>query len=422
MTRAPQSRIASSRPETDISALRFVVAEDNEFQRALLVEALRDLGAATIHEASDGRAALEILQDDARPVDIVITDLRMPGMDGMEFVRRLGQAGIQVSIIVASALDRQLLASIVSMSQAYGIQLLGVLEKPLTPGSLGPLIALHRSRHTVEAAPPRSQCIPYTPSQVEHGLVADEFEPFFQPKVELATGRVIGAEALARWRHAQHGVLAPGAFIACMEEHGLIQELSWIMLRKTASLWAAWRAAGLDGTVAVNLSVHSLLDPTTAERVTDLVRSQGLEPASMIIEVTESAAAGESGEALENLARLRMNGFGLSIDDYGTGYSSLQQLTRIAFTELKIDQSFIREAVREKAPRAILESSISLARELKLTSVAEGVETREACDLLRRLGCGLAQGYLFAKPMRADVFPEWVRHWQLNGRRRANLA
>jgi EAL domain-containing protein (putative c-di-GMP-specific phosphodiesterase class I)/AmiR/NasT family two-component response regulator len=412
MTRSPQILTGSSRPGTGLSALRFLVAEDNEFQRALLLEALRDLGVATIHEASDGQAALEILQDPARPVDIVITDLQMPGMDGMEFVRRLGQAGIDVSVIVASSLDRRLLASIGSMSRAYGIQLLGVLEKPLTPDSLEPLIALHRSRHAAEVAPPDPGCVPYTPSEVAQGLAGDQFEPFFQPKIELATGRVVGAEALARWQHAQHGVIAPGAFIACMEEHGLVQELSWIMLRKTAALWAAWRAAGLEGTVAVNLSVHSLLDPTTAERVTHLVRSQGLEPKSMIIEVTESAAAGESGEALENLARLRMNGFGLSIDDYGTGYSSLQQLTRIAFTELKIDQSFVREAVREKAPRAILESSIRLARELKLTSVAEGVETREGCEMLRRLGCDLAQGYLFAKPMRADVFPEWARHWQ----------
>lgn len=411
MTRSPQAFPPSSRPETGMSALRFLVAEDNEFQRALLVEALRDLGVATIHEASDGQAALEILQDQARPVDIVVTDLQMPGMDGMEFVRRLGQAGMQVSVIVASALDRRLLASIASMSQAYGIRLLGVLEKPLTSGSLEPLIALHRSRHTVEVAPPRSLCLPYTPSEIAQGLAGDEFEPFFQPKIALATGRVVGAEALARWRHARHGVIAPAAFIACMEEHGLIQDLSWIMLRKTASLWAAWRAAGLDGTVAVNLSVRSLLDPTTAERVTHLVRSQGLEPEAMIIEVTESAAAGESGEALENLARLRMNGFGLSIDDYGTGYSSLQQLTRIAFTELKIDQSFVREAIREKAPRAILESSIRLARELRLTSVAEGVESREECEMLRRLGCDLAQGYLFARPMHADAFADWVRHW-----------
>jgi EAL domain-containing protein (putative c-di-GMP-specific phosphodiesterase class I) len=131
----------------------------------------------------------------------------------------------------------------------------------------------------------------------------------------------------------------------------------------------------------------------------------------MILEITESAAMTDVGRVLENLTRLRMKGFGLSIDDYGTGYSSMQQLTRIPFTELKIDQSFVMHAAHQESSRMILESSLDMARKLGITSVAEGAETQEDWNLLRECGCDLAQGFYIARPMEADAFPDWVREW-----------
>ena len=183
------------------------------------------------------------------------------------------------------------------------------------------------------------------------------------------------------------------------------------MLRKAAACCCTWRATGLDATVSVNLSVKSLVDVTIADRVTELVRSQNLDLHHMIIEVTESAATTEVGKALENLARLRMKGFGLSIDDYGTGYSSMQQLTRIAFTELKIDQSFVLNAAKHNSARVILESSLEMAKKLGITSVAEGVETRAHFNLLCQLGCDMAQGYFIARPMEYADLIDWARDW-----------
>ncbi len=146
-----------------------------------------------------------------------------------------------------------------------------------------------------------------------------------------------------------------------------------------------------------------------AERVTELVRAENCELRHMILEVTESATMSNVGRVLENLSRLRMRGFGLSIDDYGTGYSSMQQLMRIAFSELKIDQSFVANAVLQPSARVILESSLDMAHKLHITSVAEGVETRQDWDLLVHLGCQLAQGYFVAKPMDAGSFMAWTR-------------
>jgi EAL domain-containing protein (putative c-di-GMP-specific phosphodiesterase class I)/CheY-like chemotaxis protein len=396
------------------SNLRFLVAEDHDFQRNLLVRVLESLGAKEVHRAADGHAALAILRDPARPVDIVISDLDMPGMDGMEFLRHLGESGIPVSVILASALEPRVLASVETMAEAYGINLLGVVEKPLTPGRLAPLLNGHAR---AQAKPDRRKTADpvFTLEEIAAGLRNDEFEPYFQPKVTLATGQIVGAEALARWRHPQKGIIAPYAFIKPLEDNGLIDELTWIMLKKAAACCSTWRSAGLETTVSVNLSLKSLTDVKIGERVTELVRGQNLEPRHMVLEVTESAATTDTGKALENLARLRVKGFGLSIDDYGTGYSSMQQLTRIAFTELKIDQSFVANAARQESARVILESSLAMAKKLNITAVAEGVETQADWDLLRQLGCGLAQGYLIARPIEAWVYLNWVLDWKQSG-------
>src|SRR6266446_4066823 len=390
-----------------ITNLRFLVAEDHEFQRSVLVRMLESLGAKAVHEAADGHGALKILQDPTRPVDIVISDLEMPGMDGMEFVRHLGETGVRVSIILASALERKLLASIATMSEAYGINLLGVVEKPITPAKLEALITLHKPAQ-MQWGRSKTAGPTFTLEEIAAGLKNNEFEPFFQPKVELATGRVKGAEALARWRHPQHGIIAPYAFIEPLEDNDLIDELAWVMLRKAAAFCSTWRSAGLEATVSVNLSLKSLTDTRLADRVTELVLSENLEPRHMVLELTESAATTDVGKALENLARLRIKGFGLSIDDYGTRYSSMQQLTRIAFTELKIDQSFVTNATKQESAKVILESSLDMARKLNITAVAEGVETQADWNLLRQLGCGLAQGFFIARPMEAGAYPNWV--------------
>ena len=191
-----------------------------------------------------------------------------------------------------------------------------------------------------------------------------------------------------------------------------MDDLTWLILRKTANALTRWQAAGFDGTVAVNLSIKSLSSPDLCERVSRIVDEQRLDPRCFMLEVTESAATSDLARVLENLARLRVRGFGLSIDDFGTGYSSMQQLSRVAFTELKIDRTFVANAAREESARIILSSSLDIARRLGLTAVAEGVETQGEWDLLSKLGCELAQGYWIARPMEAETLPGWIADWE----------
>jgi EAL domain-containing protein (putative c-di-GMP-specific phosphodiesterase class I) len=294
------------------------------------------------------------------------------------------------------------------------------VEKPLTPGKLQPLIRLHEPAQP-KPDEPRVAGPSFTLQEIVAGLKNDEFEPFYQPKVDLAAGHIKGAEALARWRHPRHGIVAPDAFIKTLEDNDRIDDLTLVMLRKAAAFCSTW-CEKVDVTVSVNLSLKSLVDVKFADRLTDIVRSQNVEPRHMVLEITESAASTDVGKALENLARLRMKGFGLSIDDYGTGYSSMQQLTRIAFTEIKIDRSFVTNAAKQESARVILESSLDMARKLNITAVAEGVETQADWKLLRRLGCSVAQGYFIGWPMESGAYLDWVRSWnQPHGGKRSIL-
>jgi len=392
-----------------LSELKFLAVEDHEFQRGMLLKMLARLGATQVSTAADGYAALEIVMAPGAAIDIIISDLDMPGMDGLEFMRHVGEAHIPVSIILASALESVLLDSVETMTRAYGVKILGVIQKPITPEKLAALIKLHLPAQ-VNANLARADGLSFSIEEIVQGISNDEFEPFFQPKVELASGRIKGAEALARWRHPQKGIVAPYAFVGSLEDHNQIDKLTWLILSKSVDFCCEWRtASGLDVSVSVNVSPKSLADVNFADRVTDLVKRKSLDCQNIILEVTESAATTEIGHSLETLSRLRMKGFGLSIDDYGTGYSSLQQLARIAFTEIKLDQSFIRGAATQQAARTILESSIDMAKKLGILTVAEGIETEEDWDLLRELGCDLAQGYLIGKPIEGGEFLKWAR-------------
>ncbi|HEU0233877.1 MAG TPA: EAL domain-containing response regulator [Gallionella sp.] len=386
-----------------------LVAEDHDFQRRTLVRMLRGLGIIDVLEAANGREALEVIRSAPRPPEIVLSDLDMPEMDGMAFIHQLGEAKSGIGVIIISALDPVLLGSVAKMADAYGVHLLGVIEKPVTRARLVQLLAGHQSAGKtpppVRPAPPPA----FGWQDIRTGIANREFEPFFQPKIEMASGRVVGAEALARWRHPTRGIVAPYAFILELERHQDIDALTFIMLEKAAHSCRDWFATGCDATVSVNLSLTSLADTSLADRIIACVKGAGLEPKRMVLEITETAAMTELAPALENLTRLRMHGFGLSIDDYGTGFASMQQLARVPFTELKIDQGFVTGCTRNHAARVIVEASLALARGLELKAVAEGIETKEDWDTLKTAGCDIAQGYFLARPLEEEAFLEFCR-------------
>jgi CheY-like chemotaxis protein len=227
----------------------FLVAEDNKLEQQLLIAVLKRAGAKRVLVANDGQTALDMLTT-ATSVDVIVTDLDMPVMDGLELIRRAGQAGYRRSFLIASALDQSLLASADAMAKAYGIKLLGALSKPVTQRLLEAALSHHGAPQPNLHG--RSLGLnAFTPDEIVRGLKQDEFEPFFQPKVELGTTQVLRAEALARWRHPERGIVLPGAFIKILEDTGRIDDLTWLMLRKAIIFCATLNATGVESTVAV---------------------------------------------------------------------------------------------------------------------------------------------------------------------------
>ena len=385
-----------------------LVVDDSTLQRQHSVTLLQELGVDLIYEAGNGNEALDLLALLKLPPRLAVIDLEMPGMDGIELIQQLQHKGIDIPLIVASSRETSLLLSVETMIHALGMNLIGVLQKPLNQSQLR--AALQSFRPNGDHA--RADDDPL-PSMCENDLgaaiAAGQVLPYYQPKIDVQTGILKGVEALARWIHPERGMIPPDRFIPMAEQCGLIHELTISMMDQAMGQAAVWHSRGLAIKVAVNLSPLSLEQPDFLHRILELVDKHALPADHVVLEITESSVVAHKGNSLGMLARLRLKGFGLSIDDYGTGFSSMQQLARIPFTELKIDRSFVHGAHERKNLRVILQSALDMAQRLELVTVAEGVETMEDWRLLQDFGCSLGQGYLIGKPMPANELPLWLK-------------
>ncbi|HEY7760080.1 MAG TPA: EAL domain-containing protein [Burkholderiales bacterium] len=243
------------------------------------------------------------------------------------------------------------------------------------------------------------------------GIEADQFLPYFQPKVSLRGMELAGVEALMRWQHPERGLLSAGAFLPLIADNFLFDELTAIMLEKSIAQSRRWQSDRVNVPVSVNLSPDLLRDAGIAERIEAKALRHGLPAHRLIIEVPEAAIAHDIAESLDNLVRLRVKGFGLAIDDFGTGHCDRNQLERIPASEMKIDRMMLAGAAQRPALKALLHQAIELARDLNLNSVAEGVESQEEWDLVNELGCDMAQGYFIARPMAGDDLVTWLHAW-----------
>lgn len=395
----------------DIGHLHFLVAEGDQGQRAALVEMLAHLGARKVSDVADGQTALRSFQSGIVPaIDIGVIDLALPGMDGLELIRRLSGLNCRTGIIVTGAQSSAILFSVETMAQAYGIDMLGSIAKPVTRHKLEALVGNYRPARTAAAVHPAEPAFSF--AEVGHGLQARQFEPFFQPMIELATGQVKGLEMFARWLHPLHGALGPAAFIGALEQHQRIDFLDWSMIEKSVAACRLLHDRGIPISISINVAPDTLAQPSFVAQIDACLARHRIMADYITFEMPESAVLSADPHFIERLLRLRMQGFGLAIDDYGTGLSNLQLLARIPFSELKIDRSFVDGASKKRALGTVLGSCLGLARSLERRSVAVGVETKEDWDFLQGLGCTYAQGYYIAKPMPVQEFPAWLDDWR----------
>ena len=391
------------------SAIRILMLDDESFMLKLIGRLLANLGFTQVTSCDNGRAALTSFVSPNNPPELILLDLNMPEMDGVEFVRHLVERLYTGSLILISGEDERMLQAAVKLVRAHKIPVLGHLRKPVKPEALSALLEKWTPFSPARLGAAKKV---YGADELRAAIDNGELVNYYQPKVAVATGEVVGVETLVRWRHPQDGMVFPDQFIGVAEAHGLIDDLTRVVLTGALAQAKVWQDAGWVLRVAVNVSMVSLTALDFPDFVAGLAAQAGVPPQGLVLEVTESRLMQDLRAPLEILTRLRLKRFSLSIDDFGTGHSSLTQLRDLPFDELKIDQSFVHRAWTDETLRAMYDASLGLARQLGIQVVAEGVEDRADWNFLRRTGCDLAQGYFIARPMLAADFPGWMKDWQ----------
>jgi EAL domain-containing protein (putative c-di-GMP-specific phosphodiesterase class I) len=387
-----------------------LLVEEQKVPRGMMAKMIRDLGASEVHEADSAESALEILNARQAPVALLVTDVKLPGMDGVAFIRRVAEKKLAQALILTSALDMGVILSVETMAKGYGMETLGHVGKPVKPEELKPLLVRYLARRA--AAPLlRPHVMQVTPEDLRLAIAERQFVPFFQPRVTAKDGKLTALEALVRWNDPERGFIPPGAFIPLADRYGLMDGITDIVLERSIEWCRKWIDAGLDVAVSVNLTENALNNHDLPERVAQLANASSLDRGRIVLEVTEDVAITEDTQPIETLARFRVMGFQLSIDDFGTGMGTAEQLSRIPFTEVKIDQALITGVFEQPQFRGVLEFTLKLAKRLKLKTVAEGIESKEDWDLLKQLGCDEMQGYFIAKPMPGEEIEAWAKEW-----------
>ncbi|MFJ1340232.1 EAL domain-containing protein [Pseudomonas caricapapayae] len=380
-----------------------LIVEDHPFQHMYLQNLFNELGEFNLDSARDGKEALERLQ--LRDFDLVLTDLMMPGMDGVQFIQRLAGLRCKPDLAIMSAASRRMLMAASLVAKNLGVKVLGLISKPVASAALRNVTEQlqHKDQIAVQTLPATA---PFDRQAILQALDNRDLQAWFQPKKSLRTGRIVAAEALVRWIHPEHGVLLPGSFLPALKAFVLEEDMLWLILEQAIHAQARWRKQGYDIPVSINLPTHLLSNHDLADRLLEFVRHHQGIPAKLCFELMESSTPEDISNFYAGACRLRIKGFGLSQDDFGKGYSSYINLVSTPFTELKIDRALVQNCHENENMISALTSIVTLGQKLGLNVVAEGVEIPEELAVLRKIGCNQVQGFLISRAVPADQFEQ----------------
>ncbi|WP_298715764.1 EAL domain-containing response regulator [uncultured Oceanisphaera sp.] len=389
--------------------MKVLIVDDDLFSLKLLAHMVGQHGDYRVDICKSAIGVLEKIGSGVQCPDLIFMDLNMPEMDGLELIRRLAGCGYTGALVLVSGQSKRILKASEELSRSYGINVLGHLEKPVCSTQLSLMLG---RLEICEQAPLKKEQ-QFSIEEILCAIENREFINYYQPKVSLSGAEVKGVEALVRWRHPEHGIIFPDQFIHLVEHHGYINELTRLVLANAIDDAQRWRTRGDTFPVAINISMLSLSSFDFMDSLCQLIDGKGMSSGDFLFEVTESRALDDRRQPLEIMTRLKLKGFELAIDDFGTAYSNLSKLSDYPFGELKIDRSFINGIANSSSKANFYHACLALAGEYGMTVVAEGVETHEDWAFLKSTGCDMAQGYFISRPMPADAMPVWLSGWKI---------
>jgi EAL domain-containing protein (putative c-di-GMP-specific phosphodiesterase class I) len=375
-----------------------LIVDDEEGIRNFVQHVAESVGLLTV-QATGGAEALHLLK--TMTPAIVIMDMQMPNGDGVQLIQGLAGLGIKTTVVILSGTDHRLLDVTNEIARQRGVDIGATLQKPIRFDELRQCLASLYTRAT-----------PFSAEALSAALEDGRPILHYQPKIRLADGAFVGVEALLRLKDGGGRPVAPDFALSIAEQAELMPALNQRVFESAVAQRRAWCGNGLELNMAVNLSASGSFDPDLPARLVRICEEQDVPTGAIIIEMTESALDTDNLVAMETMVRLRLLGFRLSIDDFGTGHSSLVRLRRLPFSELKIDRSFTAALDDDGENAVIVRTLAQLAHNLDLQTVIEGVEDEAALRFAAEVGCDEAQGYHIAKPMPAEEIKAFAQTWQ----------
>lgn len=396
--------------------LRILVLEAHAFQRSAAVSALSSLGCKTILQAANGSDALTIISQ-AGGVDIALCKLNMAGMDGLTFWRLASATGLIRAVIIFGSLPEDLLRTVDRIVTLQGVELLGSVDMPFSVGMLEPLLLRFRPDNKASVMLDENSVDQPSENEVLDAIRRQEFRAYFQPRFHLRSGEVEGAEVLVRWQSPGRGSPPSAVFLPVIKRSGVLDEMFFSLLAQGLSLQRFAQSHGKPFTLTFNIDASQMTSPHLVDRIKALLRVHGASPSGLTFKLTEAGIMQMPEISMENIVRLRMLGFGLAIDNFGVGYSSLERLCQMPFNEIKLDAGFVQNLSQARYG-VMIHRVLDLARELGARVVAEGIESVDQVDHLVRLGCEYGQGLFYARPMSWAHLIDWCFEGEKFSRRR----
>ena len=384
------------------AAYGVLVVEDHDFQRRTALMLLRRLRVGTLLEASDGAAALSLLEE-VSPPDVIICDLDMPGMDGVEFIRHVARRGLASAVAIVSGLDRVLVETVRAVAEGYGLQVLGAVEKPLTIKVLNHLLAAYQ-RST--PAPLAQGALRLSAAEIADGLADERIIADLQPIADLSTGRITAAEVIPRWRDLA-GAVHAASFAAALEVSEITERLAACLVQLTRTSARGLSEAGFPLEIALKIPHSRLADADLTDRLADAAEAPGAETGPMTLAIGVSALPGDAAVTLDVLARLRLKGFRLWLDDAGTD----TEFDGLPVTGVRFAGSVVASAIAEPSAASALQDAVERTRENGLMAIGAGCAGAAEFALLLEIGASHAQGGFVAGAMAVSELAAWARDW-----------